>query len=303
MMKKISAVISAYNEEKKIKNCLESITWADEIVVVDNSSTDSTGEIAKKMGAVVVTQPNDPLLIDLQKNTGIKKAKNDWVLLVDADEVVTDELRVEIKSLLEKDDLKNGYFIPRKNIIFGREMEHSGWYPDHQLRLFRKDKAEFKSGNVHEHVSVDGEVGYLNEHIKHQNYESIDQFVQRNMMVYARIQAESLMKDDYILKPSDLLELPAKEFFSRYFSRKGYRDGLHGLFLSLLMAASTLVVLAYVWEKKGFERIGEKEVSKYLGSSLENIYKDAKYWVLTSKIDESRNPVEKTGYKIKRKLR
>ena len=139
-MQKISVVISAYNEEEKIEKCLNSVLWTDEVIVVDNSSTDTTAEIAKKVGALVFTQPNDPLRIDMQKNTGFKKAKNDWILSIDADEIVSPELKKEIQNLLKGRSFKDGYFIPRKNIIFGKQIEYCGWYPDHQLRLFRNGK-------------------------------------------------------------------------------------------------------------------------------------------------------------------
>lgn len=301
-MQKLTVVISVFNEENKIEECLKSVTFADEIILVDNSSTDRTLVIAKKYATSIITQPNDPLLIDIQKNTGFKKAKNDWILSIDADEIVTPEMRSEIEELLKKENLKNGYFIPRKNIIFGKQIDYAGWYPDHQLRLFRKKKGEFKNSHVHEGIQVDGETGYLKEHMLHHNYETIVQFVQKNMINYAQNEADNLINKNYVLSPNDLISVPSKEFLSRYFARKGYRDGIHGLFLSLLMAASHLVVLAIVWEKKGFKKMDEKDVLNSTESEFGKFSKDLKYWISKVKTEESKNIATKYFHKIKGKI-
>ncbi len=301
-MQKLSVVISVFNEEEKIEKCLKSVLFADEIIVVNNSSTDKTIDIAKKYAASIITQPNDPLLIDIQKNIGFKKAKNDWILSIDADEIVTPELRLELEELLKNENLKNGYFIPRKNIIFGKQIDYTGWYPDHQLRLFRKNKGEFKNSHVHEGIQVDGEKDYLKEHILHYNYETIIQFIQKNMINYAQNEANNLVNKNYALTPGDLISIPCKEFLSRYFARKGYKDGLHGLFLSLLMAASHLVVLAIVWEKSGFKKIESREVLKSTEREFEKFGKDLKYWITKIKTEDSKNIAAKYFHKIKGKI-
>ena len=301
-MQKLTVVISVFNEEEKIEKCFKSVLFADEIILVDNSSTDKTREIAKKYATSIISQPNDPLMIDIQKNTGLKKAKNDWILSIDADEIVTSELRNEIEELLKKENLKNGYFIPRKNIIFGKQIDYTGWYPDHQLRLFRKNKGEFKNTHVHEGIQVDGETDYLKEHMLHHNYETIIQFVQKNMINYAQNEANNLINKNYVLSPGDLISVPAKEFLSRYFARNGYKDGIHGLFLSLLMASSHLIVLAIVWEKKGFKEMDKKEVIRSTEKELGKFNKDLRYWFSKIKIDESKNIATKYFHKIKGKI-
>ncbi len=301
-MQKLTVVISVFNEEEKIEKCLKSVLFADEILVVNNSSTDKTNDIAKKYATSIITQANDPLLIDIQKNTGFKKAKNDWILSIDADEIVTPELKQEIENLLKNENLKNGYFIRRKNIIFGKQIDYTGWYPDHQLRLFRKNKGEFKNSHVHEGVQVDGEKDYLKEHILHYNYETIIQFIQKNMINYAQNEANNLINKNYALSPGDLISIPSKEFLSRYFARKGYKDGLHGLFLSLLMASSHLVVLALVWEKSGFKKFESHEVLKSTEIEFEKFGKDLKYWITKIKTEDSRNIAAKYFHKIKGKI-
>src|SRR3989344_597627 len=303
MKHKLSIVISAYNEESKLEDCLRSAKWADEIIVVDNSSTDNTAQIAKKYTDKIYNQPNDPLKIDIQKNTGFEKATGGYILSLDADEEVSPELRKEIEELLKKEVLRDGYLIPRKNIIFGKTMEYSGWYPDHQLRLFRKGKGLFKTETVHQGISLDGEAEKLNQHLLHHNYESISQFIQKNMIIYARNQANALIKNNYELKPGDLIKIPSKEFLSRFFGRKGYKDGLHGLFLSFLMAASHLVILAYVWEKEGFKEVSSKEVLEDAESEFRTLRKDLKFWFLSIKINESKNPIRKLSLKLESKLK
>jgi len=301
-MQKLTVVVSVFNEEEKIEKCLQSLSFADEILVVDNSSTDKTPEIAKKYATSIITQPNDPLLIDIQKNTGFKKAKNDWILSIDADEIVTPELRLEIEELLKRENLKNGYFIPRKNIIFGKQIDHSGWYPDYQLRLFKKNKGEFKNSHVHEGVQVDGETDYLKEHILHYNYETIIQFIQKNMINYAQNEANNLINKNYSLSPGDLISVPSKEFLSRFFARNGYKDGLHGLFLSLLMASSHLVVLAIVWEKSGFKKVESREILQSTEREFGKFGKDLRYWVSRIKTEDSKNIATKYFHKIKGKI-
>ncbi|MBI2621376.1 MAG: glycosyltransferase family 2 protein [Candidatus Levybacteria bacterium] len=301
-MQKISAVVSAYNEEIKIEKCLKSLLWADEVIVVDNSSTDKTSEISKKLGALVLTQPNNPLLIDLQKNTGFKKAKNEWILCIDADEAASPELKKEIQSLLKGKNFKDGYFIPRKNIIFGKQIEYCGWYPDHQLRLFRKGKGEFRSDHVHEGIQIDGQVEYLKEHIVHYNYETVIQFIHKNMIIYAQNEANNLINKNFVLKPRDLIKIPSEEFLSRFFARKGYKDGIHGLFLSLLMAASQLIVLALIWEKSGFKKAETKNLIEDVGEEFKNLNKKVEHWTTQIKIEDSKNPINKFYQKIRRKL-
>ena len=123
------------------------------------------------------------------------------------------------------------------------------------------------------------------------------------MIIYAKNQANALIKNNYDLKPGDLIKIPSKEFLSRFFGRKGYKDGLHGLFLSLLMAASHLVILAYVWEKEGFKEVSSKEVLEDAESEFRVLRKDLIFWFLSIKINESKNPIRKLSLKIESKLK
>src|SRR4030043_2088266 len=159
-MSSISVVVSAWNEEGKIERCLASAKWANELIVVDNSSIDKTPHVAKKMGATVFTRPNNPML-NINKNFGFEKASSDLILCLDADEQLTPELSGEIQKVIRDSQETVGYWISRKNIIFGKWIEHGLWWPDKQLRLFRQGKGKFPCKHVHEYIEVSGPTGEL----------------------------------------------------------------------------------------------------------------------------------------------
>ncbi|MDE2591206.1 MAG: glycosyltransferase family 2 protein, partial [Patescibacteria group bacterium] len=222
---KLSVVITAFNESEKIADCLESVkNLNSEIVVVDNGSTDNTIKIAQKYTKKIYSQKNDPQNIDLQKNFGFTKAAGEWILSLDADEKITDELCQEIKSILSQERLESGFFVARKNILFGKWMQHTGWYPDYQLRLFKKGKAKFISKHVHENMQIDGLTENLKEPLIHENYQTISQFIKRNYLTYAPNEAQSLIDNGYKFSYFDVIWFPAKEFLSRFFAREGYKD-------------------------------------------------------------------------------
>lgn len=301
---RISAVISAYNEEKKIEKCLESLKWADEIIFVDNSSTDTTLKIARKYTDKIYSQANDPSNIDLQKNTGIAKASGEWVLLIDADEVVSAELAREIRNI-NFDKLENGvnsFYIPRRNIIFGKWIEHSGWYPDRQIRLFKKDHGRYDKKHYHEMISVSGETGFLSEHLIHYNYENIGQFLYKHLFLYAPNEAEELVRRGFEFDWRGIIRMPMSEFLSRYFAREGYKDGFHGLVLAVLMAFYHAVIFMNIWEKKNFS---EQKGENILGGFEEEIKKSGKeirYWLNTGKVNSEKDFFRKYARKIRNKL-
>ena len=148
-MATLSVIISAWNEEAKIKRCLASVSWADEIIFVDNSSTDETSRIAKQFTSKVFKRPNNPML-NVNKNFGFSKATSDWILSLDADEEITKELAQEIRSAINAQNELSGYWIPRKTILFGKWIMHGLWWPDKQLRLFKKNKGKFPGIHVYE---------------------------------------------------------------------------------------------------------------------------------------------------------
>ncbi|MCL5069289.1 MAG: glycosyltransferase family 2 protein [Actinobacteria bacterium] len=298
---KISAVISAYNEEKKIKDCLESVKWVDEIIFVDNSSEDSTSEIAHKYTSKVFIRPNNKML-NINKNFGFTKAKNDWILSLDADERISEDLKKEIESLGNREDLFNGYWIPRKNIIFGKWIKHTGWYPDYQLRLFKKHKGRFPEKHVHEMVLLEGATKNLSYPIAHYNYETITQFLNKQISIYAPNEVENLLEGDYKFNKLDIIRFPLKEFMSRFFAREGYKDGFHGLMLSMLMAFYHLIIFAKIWEIQGFKEYENDNLLNELSRETKKSYKEISFWLANEKIKNTNSFLKKNLIKIQRKF-
>lgn len=299
----ISVVISAHNEERNIKDCIESVSdLASEIIVIDNSSTDETSEIAKKMGAKVFKQINDVRKIDLQKNFGFEKASKEWILSLDADERLTPLLIKEIQHELSINGKAVGYYIPRKNIIFNKWIRHSLWWPDYQLRLFKKGKGKFLSATVHVPIDIKGEVKHLAEPMIHQSYSGISQFVNRMNTIYTDVEAEEIIKSGKKLSWIDSIRSPFSDFFKTFFLQKGYKDGLHGLVLSILQAFYMFLIFAKVWEKQGYYEKADKEILKGLSAELVSIHSQTRFWLLTAVLNETRNPFKKVIYAFSRKI-
>lgn len=285
----LSVVISAFNEEKKIEDCLKSVSFADEIVFIDNSSIDKTSSIAGRYTSKIFVKPNN-MMLNVNKNFGFSKANGDWILSLDADERVTPELADEIKRVI-KNSKVNGYWIPRKNIIFGKWIRHTGWYPDRQLRLIRKGKGKFPQKHVHEMIKVEGETKNLNSNLIHYNYESIFQFLKK-LEIYVESESKNLIDGGYKLRAEDAVVFPFKEFLSRFFAREGYKDGLHGLVLSLLMAFYHLCVFVRIWEKQKFKEM-DVDTMMILKSEGRQAGKELKYWFKNEKLKTIKNPLNK----------
>ncbi len=302
-MPTVSVVISAFNEEAKIQDCLKSVEWADEIILVDSSSLDKTATIAKKFTSKIFSRPNNPML-NINKNYGFSKAISDWILCLDADERISDELQKEIRSAINNSALSNinGYWIPRKNIIFGKWMKHTGWYPDNQLRLFRRGKGKFEEKHVHEMVKVDGETSYLAQHIVHHNFETVSQFLYKHIQLYAPNEAEVLLQNGYTPVFQDAIRFPVKEFLSRFFAREGYKDGLHGLVLSILLAFYHEIIFVLVWEKKGFPPHEPQDMLTSVSTILHESKKEIAYWIANEKIKTARHGLKRYTLRLKRKI-
>lgn len=297
-MRTISVVISAYNEEKKVSRLLKSVSWADEIIVIDNQSTDQTKRIAMESGATVFTVPNNPML-NSNKNFGFEKATKDWILNLDGDEEVTEHLKEEIQILIHENNEIDGYWIPRKNIIFGKWIQHGLWWPDKQLRLFRKGKGSFPCKHVHEYLEVEGKTSEINEPFIHYNYQTVSQFIRKIDTIYTENEVLNLQKKNTNLLWFEALRMPVRDFIKVYFSQQGYKDGLHGLVLAMLQAFYSFIVFAKYWESKEFiqQEISLKDVQK----ELHMLHKEVSYWEKTEALKSERNPVNKLLIKLKRK--
>ena len=297
-MSTLSVVVSAFNEEKRIGECLSSVSWADELIVVDNESTDATKKIAEKNGAHVISRPNLQML-NKNKNVGFLEAKSDWILNLDADEVVSPELAEDIKKITSEESSLDGYWIPRKNIIFGKWIRHGLWWPDKQLRLFRRGKGKFPCVHVHEYLTVEGKVGELTEPFVHYNYQTISQFLHKLDTIYTENEVSNNIKAGYKLSWRDALGFPISDFVKIYFAQEGYKDGLHGLVLAILQAFYAFIIFAKCWEQVGFT---EQEVPlKAVTTELAKKQKDIQYWSFSALLTHERNPLKRLLLRLSRK--
>jgi glycosyltransferase involved in cell wall biosynthesis len=229
----ISAVVVAQNEERHIAACLRGLTWADERLVLDGGSRDRTIAVATRAGARVERRPFDDFAHQRQAALGM--ARGDWVLFVDADERVSTGLAAEVRGAAAS-DAAAGYWVPRRNYIWGRWIRGGGWFPDAQLRLLRRDRAGYDLGGlVHEVGRVDGELGRLRCALVHYNYETVGQFV-RKQRQYARLDARMRVAAGERGRARRLLSMPARELWRRYVRLEGRRDGVHGAVLAALTA-------------------------------------------------------------------
>jgi glycosyltransferase involved in cell wall biosynthesis len=232
---KISAVIIAFNEEEKIADAIRSVDFADEVLVVDSESTDRTREISAKLGAKVIVKPWPGFA--KQKQFATDNAKFDRILSLDADERVSDELRRELLAINEV-DAADGYRIPRAARYLGREIRHSGWYPDWQLRFFDRSKGRWKDIAIHESVEMDAgsRIARLKGHLEHLTIEHPGQHAEMIRTRYAPMSAQAMHnagKKGSMLKA---LVLPPITFLQTYFLKAGILDGTAGLRISYYAA-------------------------------------------------------------------
>lgn len=295
----ISVVVTAYNEGERLSRCLSSVRWADEIIVVDSSSTDNTEAVARRFTKHIYKQPNFPML-NTNKNFGFAKASGDWILSLDADEVIPSDLAAEIKEAVGHADQIVGYWLPRKNMIFGKWIQHGLWWPDKQLRLFTRGKGSFPGKHVHEYVSVDGPTAELATPYVHHNYESIRQYLWKMENIYTENEVTNLVASQYHVSWYDAVRFPVSDFLKIFFAQEGYKDGLHGLVLSILQAFYSFIVFAKLWERQKFS---EMDIELPVATAeLTRAGRDMNYWMLTSEMKETSSPLQKLWYQILRKL-
>lgn len=242
----ISAVVLTKNEEKNIVDCLETLTWCDEILVIDDNSQDRTVEIAQKMGASVFAHPltND---FSTQRNFGLEQAKNNWVLFVDADERISPELAREIKykiSNIKNKDI-NGFYIKRKDVIWGKELKHGETGNIKLLRLARKDAGEWE-GVVHEKWKIKGKTASLNNSLFHYPHQTITEFLQE-INFYTTLRAKELYQKEVKVHWFDIILYPKAKFFYNYFIKAGFLDGLQGFIVAILMSFHSFLVRGKLW--------------------------------------------------------
>jgi glycosyltransferase involved in cell wall biosynthesis len=248
MTPKLSVTIITYNEETNIRRTLESVKWADEIVVVDSGSTDRTVEICREYTDKVFHQ--DWLGFAKQKNFAIDKTEGDWVLSLDADEPIEPALADEIRRIISSPGSFDGYRIPRKTFFLGKQIKHGGWYPDYNLRLFRSGKGRFEERTVHEAIRVQGSVGKTLHVIEHYAYQDLASYL-TSINKYSSL-AVDVMEEKGIstFKTSwmNIMFRPVLTFVLKYIFRLGFLDGKHGLVLNLFHSYYVFAKYAKAWE-------------------------------------------------------
>jgi glycosyltransferase involved in cell wall biosynthesis len=241
----VSVVMVTRDEEMNIEDALRSAADAREIVVVDSFSTDRTVEICRQYTDRIY--PHEWRGYARQKQLAVDLAQGPWVLILDADERITPELRDEIARILTDTDY-DGFTMPRKNYFLGKWIRHSGWWPDRTLRLFRKDRGRLEDREVHEKVVVSGKVGQLDAPLEHHTYRTISDYL-RKMEIYSSLAAAQIGKKG---RPGALSMVikPLFTFFRMYLLRRGFLDGMHGLLLAWLYSYYTFLKYAKAWEQK-----------------------------------------------------
>jgi glycosyltransferase involved in cell wall biosynthesis len=246
-MNTIAAVVITKNEAHNIGACLASLRWVHDLIVVDACSTDRTVEVVREYTPRVFVRPWPGF--GPQKNYGIDRATADWILIVDADERVTDGLREEIiRSIEGAADNVAGFDIPRRNFFYGRWIQGGGLYPDRQLRLFRRHVGRYDDVLLHEHLKVQGRIESLTAPLDHYSMPTIKDHV-RKMMRYTTLGAQEKLKKTSKVTAVDLAGSHVMTIVRTYVLRRGYRDGIHGVIVALFAGLHTFVKYAKTWER------------------------------------------------------
>jgi len=249
----LSVCIICCNEAHNIRRCLDSVAWSDEIIVVDAMSRDHTVEIAGQYTDSVF-QRSWTGYAD-QKNFALSKAHEDWVLSLDADEAIPPLLKEEILTEIARSDAKDGYRMPRRSFYQGRWIRYSGFYPDRQLRLFRREKGRWVGGRVHERVEIEGDIGELNSDILHYPYQGVISGQIQTVDNFSGLIAADMHDKGKRFHLIPLLLRPLFKFLEVYLLKRGLLDGLPGLIIAVTSAYALFVRHVKIREiEKGFGR-------------------------------------------------
>ncbi len=245
----LSVVIITRNEAARIRRCLESVVWADEVIVVDSGSTDRTEAVCREFTSKVYRREFDTF--DRQKNFGLELATGQWILSLDADEVISRPLREELLATLARDgDGHDGFVLRRENYLCGHPILHA-WGRDALVRLVRRGRGRFH-GAVHEKLEVDGRVGELKQPLLHFNSDSLQEYIAKNQ-AYIALEAQRRHQRGERFSIARALLSPLRVFLFRYVRLRGFRDGTMGFILCVLLAFFTFLIHARLWELKQSE--------------------------------------------------
>lgn len=259
----LSVIVIAKNEEERIKACLESVKWADEIIVADNESTDSTLEVAKKYTDKILTFKGQDFAA--LRNEAIKKASGEWVLFVDADERVLQPLKEEIKEIIQNTD-KSAFAVSRRNIVFGEEQKYGPFWPDWVIRLFKKSDFETWVGKVHEYGKFKGDLGYTKNSFLHLTHRNVDQIMLKSLD-WSKIDAKLRLEAGHPKMTGwRFLRILISEVFNQGIKRKGFFSGTIGVMDSLLQVFSMVLTYIRLWEAQ--QEKPREEIYKDLDARL-----------------------------------
>jgi glycosyltransferase involved in cell wall biosynthesis len=235
----------AQNESARIRRALESVRWADEIVVIDGGSDDDTVAIAESLGAVVQVHPW-PGVFGIQIQRSLDATTGDWVFRLDADEAVTPELATQLRSAVESSSPADGYRVRRRNYFLGRWIRHGGWWPDPQLRLVRRSGACVRGAPGHETIHIDGRIEDLTGALEHDTHPSLGAALERVERYSAHLAPDRAARKR--IRPVHLVTHPVAAFVRKYVVQAGWRDGPHGFLIAAIHAMVKFCVYARAWE-------------------------------------------------------
>jgi glycosyltransferase involved in cell wall biosynthesis len=242
----LSVIVITKNEERNIEDCLNSVRWAQEIVVVDGGSEDKTLELARKFTSKVFVKPWEGY--GASKNFAVEQCTGAWVLWLDADERVTDELGKEIQAITNQNTMPLAvYEMPRKAFFLGRWIRHCGWYPGYVPRLFKKGAGRFSENKVHERFEFDGVVGKLQSDLLHYTDPNLWHYFEK-FNRYTTLAADDMMEKRTIFRVSQLIVRPVWVFIRMYVVKLGFLDGIQGFILSVLSSCYVFTKYAKLWE-------------------------------------------------------
>lgn len=299
---KISAVVNTWNESENIFDCLKTLKFCDEIVVVDMESKDNTKEIAKEFTDRIYDYKMVGY-VEPARNFAINKALGDWIFIIDADERVPKTLAVKLIEIAGQNEV-DFVRIPRKNLVFGQWLQHSRWWPDYNIRFFKKGAVEWQD-EIHSvpvtygnGINLPDDPAYA---LDHHHYRTIDEYFIRSLR-YSSQQAKELIDSGYKFDPVDLITKPIGEFLSRFFAGEGYKDGLHGLIMALLQFFSILLIYLKVWQSEDYRPIKERDFSSIWQTAYLEKIKEFQYWFLTVKLQNTRSKTAGFFLKLRRRL-
>lgn len=298
-MASITAVVHTKNSANTLKGCLHSLQFCDQVLVVDMASTDETKKIAKSFSNVTWHEYEDVGYVEPARNFALQQVKTPWTLIIDADEEVPEQLQKKLVELSRAEDSVDVYRLPRKNLIFNKWIEHTGWWPDYQLRFFRTGTVQWPV-EIHAQPKVQGRQAELPKHselaIIHHNYQTVEQFIDR-LNRYTSIEVKNGREQEN--NDASLPFVFSEEFCRRYFAEEGFKDGTHGLALSYLQAMYQVTVSLKQWETEQFT---EKCDQRALVDQLQDSLRDMQYWVADYHVHNS-SGLTKVWWQVRRKLR